>query len=275
MSKKKINYYKLLKNKNVYVYKRKVSSLYIRKKYLYIFRRNKPSFKLFKPEYEKTKNPKSGHRQRVRDNIVKNGINEFSDRNLLEVMLFYAYPMKDTKAIADKLIDKFGSLDVILSMDIKTLMATGMTENTAVLMHLFSAIGRRQNINYKKRKEIVSVEDAKELCCDILKYEKNESFYILYLNSKKVYLGYEKVSEGTITKVSINLRSIMNGVNQFNATYIILVHNHPSGNPFPSFEDIENTKVLKSHLKPFEVFVCDHIIVGFNKAFSFVEENLL
>ncbi len=267
--------YKLILNNYVYFIKKKSFNESYLKKFIRL-KINKPKLnvvKLTKKMCEKER--RKGHRTRVKSNILSNGIDSFSDRNLLEALLFYSYPMKDTKDVADELILKFGSLNTILNMPPKDLISAGVSEHTAILLYLLTAVARRDNLTKRISTVVDNCETAKNLCSDIMKYKKSESIYIACLNSKKVFLGFDKVSEGTINEVSFDLKNLVNIVNQFNALYIILIHNHPSGDSRPSEADISHTIFVKDLLTHFNIKVLDHIIVGQNETFSFVENDIL
>lgn len=273
--KKNNKVYKLILNQYVYFIIRSSENPTYLKKYI--------SFKISKPKLRTIKLTKKmcdkerrkGHRNRVKKVILNEGIDNFSDRSLLEALLFYSYPMKDTKDIADNLILKFGSLNTILNIPPKDLMSAGVTEHTAILLYLFTAVARRDNLSKRLNLVVADCDTAKILCLDIMKYKKNEAIYVACLNSKKVFLGFEKVAEGTLTQVNFDLKKIVNIVNQFNAYYIILIHNHPSGDSRPSRADIDHTSFVKGLLKHFEILILDHIIVGENETYSFVENEIL
>ncbi|MFV0440065.1 MAG: RadC family protein [Lachnospirales bacterium] len=224
---------------------------------------------------DKEKSSRQGHRQRVRTEILNNGIEHFSDRRVLEALLFYAYPYRDTSGIADKLVSKFGSLDTLLKKPPKVLIEAGLTENTAVLLNLVYSVARRDNLQEAYENKIDNCDLSKALCLDIMKFEQSEAFCIICINTNFGYLGYEKISEGTIGEVSINMRKMITVINQFNAANIILMHNHPSGNVSPSKSDINMTKKIVESLKLYDVNVLDHIIVGINEAYSFKENDLI
>ncbi len=273
--KKNSKLYKLITTQYVYFNKRQVlNSTYMKK--IISLKIKRYTFNILNVSKKQCdKERRKGHRNRVKKEILANGIDSFSDRRLLEALLYYSYPMKDTTDIASNLITKFGSLSTLLNMPPKDLISAGVTEHTAILLYLFTAVARRDNLSRRLDTYITDCDSAKNLCADIMKFQKNEAIYLVCLNSKKVFLGFDKVSEGTITEVAFDLKQVVNIVNQFNALYVILVHNHPSGDSRPSKADITQTNFVKDILSNFNINVLDHIVVGKNETYSFVENSIL
>lgn len=210
-----------------------------------------------------TDETKSGHRQRVRNARLKTGFLDASDRDVLECILFYCYPRRDTYPMADKLISEFGSLENILNKKPQELISDcGFSENTALLFTLITDITSRV-----KRKNIAeSVFDTPrivgEFCVDLLRKESEECLYVICLNSKMRYISAEKASEGDVSSTLISFRKIAQIALKYNARGIILTHNHPSGNLYPSVSDTTVTEKVIKVLADLQVEVYDHIIVN-------------
>ncbi len=249
-------------------------------KLFFKFRRiinNKPKYSVIKTTNAvKDKQLRKGHRARIRQRVLEEGIDNMSDRDLLELLLFYCYPYKDTRAIADEYLTKYSSLDAILSNTPKDLVNLGFTENSAVLLHLFYAV----SIRNRKKKAFNKIkcnnpEHTRILCEDVLKYEKYEAVYLFCFDSKFKYLGYDIISRGTLTESPIYLRNVVEIALRLKARCIVLTHNHPSGVVDPSNADIEITNLIKNTMNPFEITLIDHIIIGKNDWYSFKKNKQL
>jgi DNA repair protein RadC len=219
----------------------------------------------------------AGHRQRVKNKFLKSNPESLEDYELLEILLFSAAPRKDVKPIAKKLLQEFGNLKSIVNCDLYNLSQlpgtnTSMYISFAIIKEIFRRILISKDI---KQENILSSWNA---VVDYLKVHmgdnSTEQFRVLFLNKKNVLIVDEIQSYGTIDQTAIYPREIIRKSLFHGAGAIILVHNHPSGNPNPSKADIELTKVIVQACAPFNIVVHDHVIVGKNKIFSF-KSNLL
>ncbi|WP_335985024.1 RadC family protein [Fusobacterium polymorphum] len=225
-----------------------------------------------------------GHRERIKEKFLKNGIDGFAEYEILELLLTYCIPRKDTKPIAKELLNKFKSLDNIFKADFDKLSAIdGLGKNSIVFLKL---IGDLPSIIYKdelKNKKLVDKETLKISNKDILLkylrnkigYEEIEKFYVLYLSSSNEVIEFEENSVGTLDRSSVYPREIYKKIINLNAKSIILAHNHPSDNITPSKCDIELTNEIAKGLKNFGALLIEHIIVTKNSYFSFLEEGLI
>ena len=225
-----------------------------------------------------------GHRERIREKFLKNGIDGFAEYEILELLLTYCIPRKDTKPIAKDLLNKFKSLDNVFKADFDKLSAIdGLGKNSIVFLKL---IGDLPSIIYKdelKNKKLVDKETLKISNKDILLkylrnkigYEEIEKFYIIYLSSSNEVIEFEENSVGTLDRSSVYPREIYKKVINLNAKSIILAHNHPSDNITPSKSDIELTNEIAKGLKNFGALLIEHIIITKNSYFSFLEEGLI
>ena len=225
-----------------------------------------------------------GHRERIKEKFLKNGIDGFAEYEILELLLTYCIPRKDTKPIAKELLNKFKSLDNIFKADFDKLSAIdGLGKNSIVFLKL---IGDLPSIIYKdelKNKKLVDKETLKISNKDILLkylrnkigYEEIEKFYIIYLSSSNEVIEFEENSVGTLDRSSVYPREIYKKVINLNAKSLILVHNHPSDNITPSKSDIELTNEIAKGLKNFGALLIEHIIITKNSYFSFLEEGLI
>ena len=225
-----------------------------------------------------------GHRERIKEKFLKNGIDGFAEYEILELLLTYCIPRKDTKPIAKELLNKFKSLDNVFKADFDKLsVIDGLGNNSIAFLKL---IGDLPSIIYKdelKNKKLIDKETLKISNKDILLkylrnkigYEEIEKFYVLYLSSSNEVIEFEENSVGTLDRSSVYPREIYKKIINLNAKSIILAHNHPSDNITPSKCDIELTNEIAKGLKNFGALLIEHIIITKNSYFSFLEEGLI
>ena len=225
-----------------------------------------------------------GHRERIKEKFLKNGIDGFAEYEILELLLTYCIPRKDTKPIAKELLNKFKSLDNVFKADFDKLSAVdGLGKNSIAFLKL---IGDLPSIIYKdelKNKKLVDKETLKISNKDILLkylrnkigYEEIEKFYVLYLSSSNEVIEFEENSVGTLDRSSVYPREIYKKIINLNAKSVILAHNHPSDNITPSKCDIELTNEIAKGLKNFGALLIEHIIITRDSYFSFLEEGLI
>ncbi|WP_427170492.1 DNA repair protein RadC [Fusobacterium nucleatum] len=225
-----------------------------------------------------------GHRERIKEKFLKNGIDGFAEYEILELLLTYCIPRKDTKPIAKELLNKFKSLDNVFKADFDKLFTiNGLGKNSIAFLKL---IGDLPSIVYKdelKNKKLLDKETLKISNKDILLkylrnkigYEEIEKFYVLYLSSSNEVIEFEENSVGTLDRSSVYPREIYKKVINLNAKSLILAHNHPSDNVTPSKSDIELTNEIIKGLKNFGALLIEHIIITKNSYFSFLEEGLI
>ena len=225
-----------------------------------------------------------GHRERIKEKFLKNGIDGFAEYEILELLLTYCIPRKDTKPIAKDLLNKFKTLDNVFKADFDKLsVIDGLGNNSIAFLKL---IGDLPSIIYKdelKNKKLVDKETLKISNKDILLkylrnkigYEEIEKFYVLYLSSSNEVIEFEENSVGTLDRSSVYPREIYKKIINLNAKSVILAHNHPSDNITPSKCDIELTNEIAKGLKNFGALLIEHIIITKNSYFSFLEEGLI
>ena len=225
-----------------------------------------------------------GHRERIKEKFLKNGIDGFAEYEILELLLTYCIPRKDTKPIAKDLLNKFKTLDNVFKADFDKLsVIDGLGNNSIAFLKL---IGDLPSIIYKdelKNKKLIDKETLKISNKDILLkylrnkigYEEIEKFYVLYLSSSNEVIEFEENSVGTLDRSSVYPREIYKKIINLNAKSVILAHNHPSDNITPSKCDIELTNEIAKGLKNFGALLIEHIIITKNSYFSFLEEGLI
>ena len=235
-------------------------------------------------EEEKTKNNAKGHRERVRKKFLENGFNGLEDYEILELLLFYVIPRKDTKAIAKELIKKFKNLANVLKADTLELKTIdGLGDATITFLKMIGALPERIYKDELKNQKLIKDDKNKitdkEVLLSFLRnkigYEDVEKFYVIYLSSSNEVIAFEESSSGTLDRSSIYPREIYKRVIMENAKSIIIAHNHPSGNTCPSKCDIDITNEIAKGLKNFGALLLEHIIITRDSYFSFLEEGLI
>lgn len=218
-----------------------------------------------------------GHRKRVRKRFFKEGGKNFEDHQILELILFYCIPMKDTNEIAHRLLKNYGSLSMLFSATPEELMKREkLSENTAVFLSLQNEIIRRyNNEKWSNKIKINSSEKAGEYALSLLAYENYENFYVISLDAQKRLINSNVISEGSVSETYIYPRLIVECAIRNKASSIILAHNHPGGLLKPSFQDMSSTTKIVKALNMIDIDVVDHIIVADNKYFSFADNRLI
>ena len=235
-------------------------------------------------EEEKTKNNAKGHRERVRKKFLENGFNGLEDYEVLELLLFYVIPRKDTKAIAKELIKRFKTLANVLKADTLELKTVnGLGDVAITFLKMMGALPARIYKDELKNQKLIKDDKNKitdkEVLLSFLRnkigYEDVEKFYVIYLSSSNEVIAFEESSSGTLDRSSIYPREIYKRVIMENAKSIIIAHNHPSGNTCPSKCDIDITNEIAKGLKNFGALLLEHIIITRDSYFSFLEEGLI
>ena len=206
----------------------------------------------------------SGHRDRLRERFLKAGADAFSDHELLELMLFGVILRRDVKPIAKALLARFGSLNNLIGAPIAEIMqVNGIGESAAIHIKSLHAILLRAGQQELEHKPIMNSWSALLSYLKLsLANETREQFRVLFLNNKLKLISDEMMGDGTIDHAPVYPREIARRALELAASSVILVHNHPSGDPKPSGNDISMTRKIIQSLQSIEVEVHDHIIVG-------------
>ena len=205
-----------------------------------------------------------GHRERMKNRFAEYGLDNFSEHNVLELLLFYSIPRKDVNLLAHNLINTFGSLAGVFEASPAELEKTpGLGKNAAILLSLIPQINRRYRMSKNGGGGIIdSSTAAGEFFMPVFMYEKNEAVYAACFDSKYKLLGYKKISEGTVNAADISVRKIVEFALEKNAVSVIMAHNHTSGILTPSAEDGRATAQIKKALDLVGVKLSDHIIIA-------------
>ncbi len=222
-------------------------------------------------------NVHAGHRQRVKDRYLLEGLDAFEDHQVLELLLFYAIPRKDTNELAHRMIKEFGSLAGLFEANAKDIARRcDVSENTAILISLIPSLSRRYFLGKWGEKPIInSSSKAGEYAISLLAGRIYEVFYVICLDTQNRVNHADMVHEGTINEAAIYPRLIVETALRHQASSVILAHNHPGGSIQPSGADISVTKRIVTALESISIKVLDHIIVAGDRYTSFAERGLL
>ena len=205
-----------------------------------------------------------GHRERLKQRLIKYGIDNFEPHEILEILLFWAVPRKDTNILAHRLIEKFGSITAVFDAPFKVLKEVkGIGENSALLIKLIPQLSRiYQDNKYLINQAVPTLNE----CYDkmVLKFigRTEEAVAIMLFDSKGKVVYDGVINQGSVNAVEIYSRKIVELISAYFATSIIIAHNHPSGIALPSREDIKSTDKLSVILQSMNVSFIDHIIVA-------------
>ena len=206
-----------------------------------------------------------GHRERLRDRFRDAGPDALSDYELLEMVLFRALPRRDVKPLAKSLITKFGSFaEVVHAPELRLKEISGLGDSAITEIKLIAATASRVakgQINTQKT-VLSSWSSVIEYCRAAMAFADKEQFRILFLDKRNQLIADELQQVGTIDHTPVYPREVVKRALELSATAIILVHNHPSGDPTPSTADVQMTKSIMSIASPLGISVHDHIIVG-------------
>lgn len=219
----------------------------------------------------------AGHRERMRERLKKNGAASLQTHELLEMLLYYTMPRKNTNEIAHKLLNEYGTLPVLFEADAQDIeRRCGVNEGTAVFFELAREMLRRYDgERWTPRKLIDSSDIAGEYAKFLLSGEKRECFYIICLDSQSRLINSALISKGTVNEAHVYTRNIVEAALKFNARSVILAHNHPGGSLVPTTSDVETTVRIIKMLNMIDIFVADHIIVAGNEYLSMSDKGLV
>lgn len=218
-----------------------------------------------------------GHRTRLRSKLINRGANALEDYELLETLLFAFIPRQDVKPIAKALLARFGSLSAILAAQPKDLISvTGIGETVAAYIKATQEIGARAARETIQTRPIISSWTALlGYVRTQLQHETREQFRVLFLDRKNQLIADELMGQGTVDHAPVYPREIARRALELSSSALILVHNHPSGDPTPSRADIDMTREIIDALAPLDISVHDHLIAARSGVTSFKTEGLI
>ena len=219
----------------------------------------------------------AGHRERLRERFSRAGVDGLQDYELLELLLFRSRTRGDVKPLAKELLKRFGGVAEVLSAPVERLVeVNGMGEATALeLKIVHAALVRLAQARVLDRPVISSWNELLAYCRAAMADEKTELFRILFLDRKNILIADEVQQRGTVDHTPVYPREVVKRALELSASALILVHNHPSGDPTPSRADIEMTNQIVKAAGALNIRVHDHLVIGRKSEASFKGLGLL
>lgn len=218
-----------------------------------------------------------GHRSRMKKKLAQNGLDAFEPHEVLEILLYYAIPQRNTNDIAKNLIDRFGSFSAVMDAPIDLLIKAGLTEHQALYLKMFPGVTRLYLLDkYHNPDKVFDNSNISSYILDrFIGFEETENVFLLLLDKKgkEVYSGM--IGKGDFNSANVSVREIVTLALNYGAVYAILAHSHPSGFAMPSRDDILVTKDIKAALKLVKVDLLDHFIVADHDCVSLAESELM
>lgn len=217
------------------------------------------------------------HRKRLRERFLNGGPAAMPDYELLELALFRAIPRQDVKPLARRLIEVFGDVNGVLSAPIGRLeVVEGVGPAVATELKITEALAHRMARAKVIQRHVISSWDAVlDYCHTVMAHRDTEQFRVLFLDRKNILIADEAQAEGTVDHVPVYPREVVKRALDLNASALILVHNHPSGDPTPSDADIDMTRQVNDAAAALGITLHDHLIIGRSRELSFRSEGLL
>lgn len=216
-----------------------------------------------------------GHRDRLKQRFLTEGLDKFTDIQVLELLLFYCIPRKDTNELAHVLLDRFGSLSQVMETKPEELMTVeGIGQNAATFLRLIPAAGRFYAVDRTNRNKILNtLTECGYFVKQYFEGRSLETVFLLCLDAKCKVLCCQQVGEGGVNSAGVPIRRVVETALAANATTVVLAHNHPSGLALPSHEDIATTRRVALALDAVEIHLADHIIVADDDFISMVQSG--
>lgn len=219
----------------------------------------------------------SDHRQRLRARFMAGGAEAVPDYELLELVLFRAIPRRDVKPLAHMLMNRFGDFNrVITASEARLRDINGVGDAVITELKIVEAAAHRMARSKVMQQHVVSGWDALlDYCHTTMSHRETEQFRVLYLDRKNVIIADEEQARGTVDHVPVYPREVAKRALELNASALILVHNHPSGDPTPSHSDLDMTRQIQVACDALGLTLHDHLIVGRSRELSFRSEGYL
>lgn len=217
-----------------------------------------------------------GHRERLREKLFDHGPDALQDYELLELLLFSAIPRRDVKPLAKALLAEFKDLWSLLNAKPERLIATGLSEVAVASLLATGAVALRAHKNSIMKKPLLnSWQRIVDYCRASMAHETKEQFRLLFFDRKNQLVDEEVHQRGTIDHTPVYPREVVQRALEVGAGALVLVHNHPSGDPQPSKDDIEMTRAIADACRPLDIAIHDHLIIGGDSVTSFKGLGLL
>ena len=205
----------------------------------------------------------AGHRGRLKKRFLEEGLDHFQPHEVLELLLFYCLPRRDTNELGHELIRQFGSLAGVLQAPAGELAKIpGIGKEAATFLTLVAQLERYYRTHRNDDKILSTLNECGEYLENCFRNRRNETVMLLCLDAKCKVICCKEVGEGSVNSAAVPIRRIVEMALGVNATSVVLAHNHPSGLAIPSGEDIQTTKRLSLALEAVEIVLADHVIVA-------------
>ena len=217
------------------------------------------------------------HRARLRDRFMQGGAAALPDYELLELVLFRAFPRQDVKPLARRLIDSFGDFNRVVAAPAARLKeVAGVGPAVLCELKLVEAAAHRMARSRVMQRQVIASWDAVvDYCHTVMAHRDTEQFRVLFLDRKNVLIADEEQAHGTVDHVPVYPREVVKRALELNASALILVHNHPSGDPTPSQSDIDMTAQVEKAAQALGITLHDHLVIGKSRELSFRASGLL
>jgi len=224
---------------------------------------------------EKKENLNAGHRKRMRQKFEVSGFSGMYDHEVLEFMLFYAIPRKDTKPLAKRLIEKFGRLDNVFEADVEELMQVDeLGLGTAIYLNAISSlISEIKKRKLSRKNNELTQKEVREHLIDYFMNERTEKLYAVFMGKRNKIINYRQICEGGIDNIQFDISNIVREAVLCRASGVILAHNHPGGYREPSDSDRATTLKISQVLRQLDIELRDHIIISGGSYYSMAENG--
>ncbi len=218
----------------------------------------------------------SGHRARMKKKLLEQGLECFAPHEVLEILLFYAIPQRNTNDIAKNLIDRFGSLSAVMDASIDMLKRAGLTEHQALFLKMIPDVTRLYLLDkYHNPTKVIHSNKLSGYIIDrFVGLEEEEHVFLLLMDQKGKELFSGMIADGDFDMVNLSIREVVTLALNYGATTAVLAHNHPSGSALPSVQDYKITISLREALSLVKVNLIDHFVVADHDCVSMVESGL-
>ncbi len=204
-----------------------------------------------------------GHRKRLRERFVKEGLANFDPHVVLELLLFYSIPQKDTNELAHKILEHFGSLSEVFEAPVSELMKIdGVGFNSAVLLSMTSQLCNVYRRDKKKGEKISGLENIARFASDCFIGMTTEHFLLICMDNEQSVICHRFISEGSVDSSQVDIRKMAEILLGANATAAVIAHNHPRGSATPSQADLKTTRAITDKLHMLGIELLDHVIVS-------------
>jgi len=219
----------------------------------------------------------TGHRERLRHKVMTSGTASLYDYEVIEMLLHFCIPRKDTKVLAKTLLAKHKTVQRLIYSEPEDLLEIpGIGENVVVFFKLLQRLtGEMLREELLSNNVLSSWQTVVHYCRNEIGFERGEKIAVLYLDSRNRLIASDILAEGTVNKVNIYTREVVREAVLKKAVAIILVHNHPSGDTTPSKQDIEMTRTIRDALRNVDIILHDHLIISPNSCSSFKTMGLI